>query len=85
MREKISKEDEDFNSGFESNDSEEEKFNQEQFLKRKHDKESLKQSPINDRLMRRRSSSGSSDDEEEEEVITDMGLFGGKLDEFKKF
>ena len=64
LREKISKEDEDFNSGIESNDSEEEKFNQEMFLKRKQDKDLGKMPPINERLKKRRSSSGSSDEDE---------------------
>lgn len=88
QREKIQKEDEDLNEFGNGADSsgaeEEEKYNQEMFLKMKADSEKMLNSPNSERLkyLHRRGSSGSDDDIGEE--AEDMGIFGYHLAEFKQ-
>jgi hypothetical protein len=65
---------------------EDEKYNQEMFLKRKAEMEGgtlINGNRIKQLLVTRKPSGGDSSDEEEAE-IEDMGLFGGKLAQFRK-
>lgn len=89
QRELIRKEDEDLmtlgrinENGERNGDDEDERYNQEMFLKRKAE---MEKASIFNHLERRKSSSGgeSSSDEEEDEQI-DMGLYGSKLQQFKQ-